>query len=167
MNAIAAYLSILLACAGFASVAAHWCWVRFRVLLLRERLFLSRDRLFLAAHERGMLDDPAYRAARRRFNAFIAGAGCLSMGTMSVLANARRPNPESPASRDPEWQAIVDAEMAGATELIAHYLRHHTLAGQLVSLVARPAREFEDLGARSVVASVEPDRLKLLNPRAS
>ena len=117
---------------------AWWCKVR--VIRLRQDLFDMRDALFDAALEIGCLDDPAYRAVRRHFNAIAGTAGFITIPVFVFLLHRGVVKNQLLNSENSQMQKVIDSALESCANRVIVYLLKETFTGAIVLPIVRLAR---------------------------
>lgn len=122
---------------GFALIGlslGYACWVKVRVIRLREDLFEIRDDLFDAARRLNGFNDPAYREARIHIHALITMADSISIPCVLFLSQSASEK-ESASSSNPAMQEAIDKAKRLYIQRTQRYLFGETLGGLLVTAV--------------------------------
>ena len=162
-------MSMLLIFVGMMIVScalsyAWWCKVR--VVQLRQDLFDLRDALFDAASDIGALDDPAYRAARRHFNAIARTAEHITIPVLAFVLHRGVSRNEMLKSDNPRLQEEIDRALDSCADRLRAYLLKDTFTGRITLPMMRLVRIgtiVEDEAKRGLVrvlASDVPERFE-------
>lgn len=121
------------------SVAVTYAfWAEVRVMRLRQDILDKRDALFDLAAERGGLDDPAYKAARKHLNAIAQSADeiCIPLFVYWLGEGVKRDGPTLQHA-DSVIQKNIESMIAWCGERILKYLLYETGEGRFLQARAR------------------------------
>lgn len=157
---------------GAAMVSAalgYACWVKVRVIRLREDIFAIRNRLFDKMTDLSSHDDPAYRHIRDELNTALQIADLISIPLLAYFWHMYRhdPQPEQRRSDREQVQRGVDAARVRLRRRLASYLSRETLTGLMsqaivAAIPAKAIRKEVQQGVDTCLAWDAPERLRPL-----
>lgn len=144
------------------------CWVRLRVMFLRQDIYDARDRLFDLAADEGALSDPGYVAFRERLNILARTADAISFPLIVyALATTQYPPAAIPESSNHKIRDEIEKITIELGGRIQRYLYWETAAGWVLVVVLGlvQLKEFaEDQSRKGAVAWVRSDMPRGLMP---